>query len=404
MNKFHWYLNQAHQTIFIAKKLSNMTTNRTDIGNKFKDGDIPSHSDFVKIFESFVHKDEEKANFQMVETGTDNEHYITPALLRNVFQNSGIISGNCYAPKKEYHDDFTGSALSLDETPIENSVKVFKNGQLLEENEDYSVNLNNLVITFSSEIVNRNIEINYWFKNLNPSSTNSSSIFGNSSIPYKENFSGETFDDDTITLKKTPLKQSVRIYKNGQLLREDIDYSLDYENAVITFPSKISNRNIEVDYWYEGSISISEPELNSKYVDLTTNQTVAGNKTFTEAVESKSFIKTDGAPNQYLMADGSVSTSTASNYDAGHSPYSLPLISGYQKFSNGLILQWAYLLNGSTNYSFPIAWPNRACSVVLSTYRNTSGSKGFNHVYGITNTSYDAIIDGSNGYMFAIGY
>jgi len=61
-------------------------------------------------------------------------------------------------------------------------------------------------------------------------------------------------------------------------------------------------------------------------------------------------------------------------------------------------------MNGSTNYTFPIAWPKRVGSVVLSTYRNSSGNKGFNHVYNVTNTSYNAIIDGSTGYMFAIGY
>jgi hypothetical protein len=380
-----------------------MATSRNNIGSKFQNGDIPSQVDFAEIFDSFVHKDEDKADFQMVEAGTDHEHYITPALLRSVFQNSGIISGNCYSPFKEYQDGFTGLSISLEKIPVEDSVKIFKNGQLLTESEDYTLNYNTAVVTFSSPVTNRNIEINYWFKNLNPTS-NSDSIFGNSSVPYKENFSSDTFNDDTLTLQKLPLKQSVRVYKNGQLLREDKDYVLDYQTSVITFSSVVSNRNIEVDYWYKGSISISEPELNTKYVDLTTNQTIAGNKTFTEAVESKNFIKTGGTGNQYLMADGSVSNSTASNYDAGHSVFATSSISGYQKLSNGLILQWAYLTNGSTAYSFPISWPNRACSVVLSTYRSDSGNKGFNHVHGVTNTSYNAVIDGSNGYMFAIGY
>jgi len=381
-----------------------MATSRNDFHNKFKDGDIPSHVDFVEIFDNFVHRDDDKADFQMVETGTDNEHYITPALLKSIFQNSGILSGNCYSPYKQYEDDFTGTTIELEFSPVENSVKVFKNGQLLEENEDYQLNSDTGIIIFSEGITSRNIEVNYWFKNTNPTSGNSDSIFGKASIPYKENFSADTFNDDKITLKETPLKYSVKIYKNGQLLREGKDYSIAEDSAVITFSAPISGRNIEVDYWFQSSISLTDPELNTKYVDLTTKQTVAGNKTFTEAIESKGFVKTGGTSNQYLMADGSVSNSTSSDYDAGHSPFGIPLTGGYQKFSNGLILQWDYIMNGSTNYTFPIAWPKRVGSVVLSTYRNSSGNKGFNHVYNVTNTSYNAIIDGSTGYMFAIGY
>lgn len=380
------------------------TTRRNDIRTKFQDKDIPTQSDFDLIFESFVHKDEDKANFQIVEAGTSNEHYITPALLKAVFQNSGILSGNGYAPYKEFVDDFTGSSIELEHQPIENSVKVFKNGQLLEEKKDYTLNHNTGVIAFSGIITSRNIEVNYWFKNINPTSGGSDSMFGKASIPYKENFSELTFNSDTITLKETPLTYSARIYKNGQLLRENKDYSIVDGSKIIKFSAPISNRNIEVDYWYAGPISLTDPELNTKYVDLTTNQSIKGNKTFTEAIESKGFIKPGGTSNQYLMADGSVSTSTGSDYDAGHSYYTMPLASGYQKFSNGLILQWAYITSGSTNYGFPIAWPYRACSVVLSTYRRDSGSKGFNHVYNVTNTSYNAIIDGSSGYMFAIGY
>lgn len=381
-----------------------MATSRNDFHSKFLNGDIPSHADFVEIFDNFVHKQDDKADFQMVETGTSNEHYITPALLRSVFQNSGIISGNCYFPLKEYRDDFTGSLVELEHPPIENSVKVFKNGQLLAEDEDYELDYDHAKINFPEGIIDRNIEINYWYQNMNPILEDSDSMYGKSSIPFKENFSADDFSSDTITLQNKPLKYSLKIYKNGQLLREDKDYSIVDGTNVITFSEIISNRNIEVDYWFASSISISDQQLSSKYVDLTTNQTIGGNKTFTGDTQSKSFIKTGGASNQYLMADGSVSTSTASDYDAGHSPYGIPLINGYQKFSNGLILQWAYLINGSTNYSFPITWPNRASSVVLSTYRNSSGNKGFNHVYNVTNTSYDAIIDGSTGYMFAIGY
>jgi hypothetical protein len=382
-----------------------MATSRNDFRNKFNDGDIPSHIDFVEIFDNFVHRDDDKANFQMVETGTDNEHYITPALLKAAFQNAGIISGNCYIPFKEFQDNFSGSYIQLNHTPIEDSVKVYKNGQLLKEIEDYNLN-DNAIVIFSALISDRNIEINYWSKNPDAEPNNSDPILGSLSIPIKENFEHETFNGDKITLKENPVKNSIRIYKNGQLLREgaDKDYAVDYNNGIISFSALISDRNIEVDYWYKSSVSLSDLELNNKYADLATVQTIGGNKTFTEAIEAKSFIKTGGTSSQFLMADGSVSTSPGSDYDAGHSIGVVPLTGGYQKFSNGLILQWAYLMNNANTYTFPLAWPNGALSVMVSTLRTSSGSRGCNHVGNITKNNYYALIDASNGYMFAIGY
>ncbi|WP_035644763.1 hypothetical protein [Flavobacterium sp. ASV13] len=381
---------------------------RNDFHNKFKDGDIPSHLDFVEIFDNFVHKEDDKADFQMVETGTDNQHYITPALLKAAFQNAGIIAGNCYVPYKEFQDNFSGSSIQLDQAPIADSVKVYKNGQLLKEINDYNLNYDSGVLTFSSPINGRNIEINYWSKNFDTESEGAGSdpILGNLSIPFKENFDEDTFTNDKITLKEIPVKDSIRIYKNGQLLREGTgkDYAVDYNNGIITFSAVIEDRNIEVDYWYKSTVTLSDLELNTKYVDLTTAQTIGGNKTFTEAVEGKSFIKTGGTSNQFLMADGSVSTSPGSDYDAGHSIGTIPLTGGYQKFSNGLILQWAYLMNNANTYNFPLTWPNGALSVMVSTLRTSSGSRGYNHVANITNNTYYALIDGSYGYMFAIGY
>lgn len=158
------------------------TTSRPNIRSKFENNDIPTEEHFGQIIESFVHKDEDKADFQMVEIGTDNEHYITPALLNVGLQNIGIITGNSYMPKKEYFDiSLTGaSTVSLEEFPIPNSVRVYKNGQLLQEGEgegqdyDYSVNYNTAIITFSGVVSDRNIEVDYWFKNLSPSPGNGS--------------------------------------------------------------------------------------------------------------------------------------------------------------------------------------------------------------------------------------
>ncbi|WP_428232485.1 hypothetical protein [Flavobacterium sp.] len=154
-----------------------MATNRTNIGSKFQNTDIPSENDFKEIFDSFVHKDEDKADFQMVEGGTDNDHYVTPALLYTGLKNIGIVTGNCYMPHKEnFENSFNGTTLSLQKLPIRYSVKVYKNGQLLQEGQegqevqeyDYIVNYDTAVITFSGTVSDRNLEVNYWYKNLGP--------------------------------------------------------------------------------------------------------------------------------------------------------------------------------------------------------------------------------------------
>lgn len=151
-----------------------MATSRINIGGKFQNTDIPSQDDFKEIFDSFVHKDEDKANFQMVETGTDDQHYVTPALLRTGLQNIGIITGNSYMPFKEHFDNFIGNTLPLRYSPVKFSAKAFKNGQLLLEKDlegnegDYIINYDTAVITFSSDVDNRNIEVDYWYKNLSP--------------------------------------------------------------------------------------------------------------------------------------------------------------------------------------------------------------------------------------------
>lgn len=151
-----------------------MATSRINIGGKFQNTDIPSQDDFKEIFDSFVHKDEDKANFQMVETGTDDQHYVTPALLRTGLQNIGIITGNSYMPFKEHFDNFIGNTLPLQYSPVKFSAKAFKNGQLLLEKDvegnegDYIINYDTAVITFSSNVDNRNIEVDYWYKNLSP--------------------------------------------------------------------------------------------------------------------------------------------------------------------------------------------------------------------------------------------
>jgi hypothetical protein len=79
---------------------------------------------------------------------------------------------------------------------------------------------------------------------------------------------------------------------------------------------------------------------------------------------------------------------------------------GYYVLPGGLIIQWSRLTSGTKAYSFPMAFPNACFSIHITTDRTgseDSGSRGFNHAKSVTRTSYYAIIDGNNGWMFAIG-
>lgn len=56
------------------------------------------------------------------------------------------------------------------------------------------------------------------------------------------------------------------------------------------------------------------PGLSSLYVDLSSPQTISGNKTFSNIVEANSFVKTGGTSSQFLMANGSTVTGTSSQF------------------------------------------------------------------------------------------
>lgn len=109
----------------------------------------------------------------------------------------------------------------------------------------------------------------------------------------------------------------------------------------------------------------------------------------------------------YGHVTGITSKEVNNEWDLAHSFPNLVLLpqyrTGYQKMSNGLIFQWAYLTAGSTTYTFPIAFTSLCFSIHITTNRNSSGSLGFNHAYNVTSTTYFAVIDGTTGWMFAVG-
>jgi hypothetical protein len=77
---------------------------------------------------------------------------------------------------------------------------------------------------------------------------------------------------------------------------------------------------------------------------------------------------------------------------------------GYTKLPSGLILEWGYLQGDDGVYSFPYTFPTKCLSIVLSTNRTTSGSNGTNHAGNVTNSTFQAVLDGTNGWFFAVGY
>ncbi|MEN2416396.1 hypothetical protein [Flavobacterium mesophilum] len=235
-----------------------MITDRANIGHKFENGDIPSQSDFQDIFDSFVHKEQDKADFQMVQAGTDTEHYVTPELLRSGLQNLGIITGNCYMPYKENFDANLDQIITLPLTyaPIEYSVRVYKNGQLLLEGDeeegdlnDYSINYDTGVITFSEPLSDRNIEVDYWYKNFSqtPADTDITDLVAS---PFKKIEEG---NGDGIVLKdRNPLNY-------GPIGFAAIDFSKSYYasdeyGAKAWYSTILNGENQSINQYSEGAI------------------------------------------------------------------------------------------------------------------------------------------------------
>lgn len=78
----------------------------------------------------------------------------------------------------------------------------------------------------------------------------------------------------------------------------------------------------------------------------------------------------------------------------------------YVVLPGGVILQFGSI-NDSTNpkrVNFLTTFPNSLLSAVCSTIRPTEGGSGFNHVYNLSRSGMDVIIDGQYGFWIAIGY
>jgi hypothetical protein len=291
-----------------------MATDRTNIGNKFEDGDIPSHSDFKEIFDSFVHKDEDKADFQMVETGTDTEHYVTPALLRTGLQNIGIITGNSFMPHKEnFEDSFSGTILPLTYFPIPKSVKVFKNGQLLQEGPDYTVNYDTAQIKFLETVTDRNLEVDYWYKNLSPSPGSGSGA----AIDFTSflHTSGNETKNGLLTFNNTAATStSGIILKNSgaaagttslDVTNSGAGSGISLQNSSTGTGVKVSNAGAGV------AVNVnSEPGSTGDILQVSKNNVVKTKIDSEGNVTAKKFVTSGGTDLKFVKGDGSLDPTT----------------------------------------------------------------------------------------------
>lgn len=287
-----------------------MVTDRTNIGYKFEDGDIPSHSDFKEIFDSFVHKDEDKADLQMVETGIDNDHYVTPALLYTGLQNIGIITGNCYMPHKEnFEDSFSGTILPLTYFPIPNSVKVFKNGQLLQEGPDYTVNYDTAQIKFLETVSDRNLEVDYWYKNLspNPGSGSSTAIDFTSFL----HTSGNETKNGLLTFNNTTATStSGIILKNSgaDVAATSLDVTNSGTGSGISLQNSSTGTGVKVSNAGAGvAVNVnSAPGSTGDILQVAKNNVVKTKIDSDGNVTAPKFVTSGGAATDFVKGDGSL--------------------------------------------------------------------------------------------------
>lgn len=342
---------------------------RKDIKPKFETNDIPSQGDFYEVFDSFLNKGEDKATAEMVDEGIDDEHYVTPALLRVGLQNMGAIKGGGNLPYKQHADNFEGNYFILDWSPIESSVKVFKNGQLLLEGEDadYTVDYETGSVLFLDSVVNRNIEINYWYKSTEPipgNGTNYVDLTTNQTVAGNKTFTGiTTLTAPAISGRESLLKGTISdngvdmfqvangttvgsrfiptfiSYTEGgyqsmlfrglgktdddlsnsspyiQFLAANTSSSSDPNNGVLTIP-------VSRDLFTWGSVddymrmkADGRVLIGSPFDDLTSKLQVSG------SVKSNNFIKSGGTSDDILLADGT--TMSLSGLGGGSSPLSV---------------------------------------------------------------------------------
>ena len=103
---------------------------------------------------------------------------------------------------------------------------------------------------------------------------------------------------------------------------------------------------------------------------------------------------------QVSLATGPVTTtgttytnSSSTNYDS------------YVVLPGGFIMQFGYIYDTSSprTVSFPTTFPTALLSAGCSTVRSSNGGNGYNHVYNLSRSRMDVILDGDRGFWWAYG-
>ena len=202
---------------------------------------------------------------------------------------------------------------------------------------------------------------------------------------------------------------SLTSLESGEMKLENVGTSVD--GILKRLRSSWYNDNFDYNIYRGGSTNITKATFTHNNTSILTlepasvdgggirvaNNAYIGTNLFVGSNLTISNLVGTGTRNIAVDSTGKIITADTS--DAGHSFTT----NGYQKLSSGLIFQWAYLTLGSTTYNFPIAFTSMCYSIHITTKRSDAGSLGMNHANSVTNTNYFARIDGTNGWMFAVG-
>ena len=149
----------------------------------------------------------------------------------------------------------------------------------------------------------------------------------------------------------------------------------------------------------DGSISNTE----FQYLNGVTSAIQTQLDSKTTASSTTTFTNKSGNISQWTNDSGYLKATTGTN---GLASAFSKQSSGYIKFANGLIIQWATLNTafGGT-WTYPISFPNQVAGVSKHDIRTSSSGNGENHYHSITNSSL-VFISGNNGQknLIAIGW
>ena len=103
---------------------------------------------------------------------------------------------------------------------------------------------------------------------------------------------------------------------------------------------------------------------------------------------------------QVSLATGPVTTTGTSYTNSSSTNYD-----SYVVLPGGFIMQFGYIYDTSSprTVSFPTTFPTALLSAGCSTVRSSNGGNGYNHVYNLSRSRMDVILDGDRGFWWAYG-